>query len=65
MERVALIPTCSARVVAEAGYHGVMRGRRLVIPGRGLTALALLPRLLPRGAVLAAIGKAQARRNRD
>lgn len=58
-----LIASCSAREVAEAGYRAVMKGRRVVIPGRGLSAIPLLVRLLPRGVVLAAIGRAQARRD--
>lgn len=59
----SLIARCSARAVAEAGYRGVMKGRRLIIPGRGLAAIPMLVRLFPRGAVLAAIGRAQARRD--
>jgi short-subunit dehydrogenase len=38
--------------VAEEGYEGLMRGRRLVVPGFDSKVAALLPRLLPRWLVL-------------
>jgi hypothetical protein len=41
------------RVAAE-GYRGLMRGRRLVVPGWGCKLLfALLPRIAPRPVLLA------------
>jgi short-subunit dehydrogenase len=42
----------SARRVANDGYDGLMRGRRVVIPGFDNQVAALLPRLLPRGLML-------------
>jgi short-subunit dehydrogenase len=41
--------------VAQAGYHGFMAGKRLVIPGLGNRIVAFLPRLIPRGVVLRSI----------
>ena len=46
------------RVAAE-GYEGLMRGRRVVVPGSGNKVAALLPRLLPRSAMLALVGRVQ------
>ena len=45
--------TLSAERVAEAGYRGLMRGRRVVIPGLGNKLVASLVRVLPRGLVMA------------
>ena len=45
--------TLSAERVAEAGYRGLMRGRRVVIPGLGNKLVANLVRGLPRGLVMA------------
>ena len=42
----------SADRVARDGYDGLMRGRRVVVPGSANKAAALMPRLLPRGVVL-------------
>lgn len=39
----------TADQVARAGYHGLMRGRRVVIPGLPNKIVPWLPRLLPRG----------------
>jgi hypothetical protein len=38
----------SAARVAREGYDGLMRGRRVVVPGSGNKAATLLPRFLPR-----------------
>jgi len=43
----------SAERVAREGYAGLMRGRRLVVPGAPNRVLTLLPRLVPRALVLA------------
>jgi uncharacterized protein len=43
----------SAGRVAEDGYRGLMRGKRVVIPGTTNRAAALLPRFLPRALMLA------------
>jgi short-subunit dehydrogenase len=39
--------------VAREGYVGFMSGHRVVVPGRSNRVMTLLPRLLPRGIVLA------------
>ena len=44
--------TQSAARVAEAGYRGLMQGRRLVVPGLGNKVIAFLPRILPRALML-------------
>jgi short-subunit dehydrogenase len=51
--------TCTAEEVAEAGYDGLMRGRRVVVPGVGNKAVTLLTRLLPRRVFLEAVGHSQ------
>jgi short-subunit dehydrogenase len=42
----------SAERVARDGYNGLMRNRRVVVPGSDNKVTAMLPRFLPRGAVL-------------
>ena len=39
--------------VARDGYDGLMSNRRVVVPGSVNKVATLIPRLLPRGAVLA------------
>jgi uncharacterized protein len=39
--------------VARAGYAGLMGGHRIVVPGKPNRVISLLPRLLPRGLVVA------------
>jgi uncharacterized protein len=56
--------TCSAQEVAEAGYDGLMRGRRVVVPGFGNKAVTLLTRLLPRRVFLEAVAHSQLMRRR-
>src|SRR6266436_3427396 len=46
---------CSAEQVARAGFHGFMRGRRLVVPGLATKLLSVLPRFVPRGVLLSMI----------
>jgi uncharacterized protein len=48
--------------VAKAGYAGLMRGQRVVIPGIGNKAVALLARLTPHRVMLEIIGRSQALR---
>jgi hypothetical protein len=43
------LPT--SRSVAEAGWRGMARGRRIVVPGFSNKGFAFLPRLLPRAAI--------------
>ena len=45
--------------VAEAGYRGLMRGKRLVIPGLGNKTMAFLPRIMPRDLLLSLAGRRQ------
>ena len=45
--------------VAEAGYRGLMRGKRLVIPGLGNKVMAFLPRVVPRDLLLSLAGRRQ------
>jgi short-subunit dehydrogenase len=42
----------SAERVAQDGYDGLMRGRRIVVPGSVNKAAALLTRLMPRRLVM-------------
>jgi uncharacterized protein len=49
----------SAERVARDGYDGMMRGRRVVVPGKANKVTALLPRLLPRALVLALVRASQ------
>jgi short-subunit dehydrogenase len=44
----------SAERVAREGYEGFMGGHRVVVPGKPNRIVTLLPRLVPRGLVLAA-----------
>jgi len=55
--------TVSAARVAEAGYRGLMRGKRLVVPGLGNKIITLLPRMLPRELLLAVLDLRQRRRS--
>lgn len=51
-----------AEVVAEAGYRGLMQGKRTIIPGLANKLIVLLIRLIPRGLLLAAVDRIQSRR---
>ncbi|TAK46960.1 MAG: SDR family oxidoreductase [Xanthobacteraceae bacterium] len=62
--RRSLIPALSARAVAEAGYRGLMDGRRLVVPGLANRLVPQVMRMVPRGLALALVGRFQARRAR-
>lgn len=52
----------SAAKVALAGYRGLMAGKRLVLPGLGMKAIPFMLRFVPRGWVLALVGRVQSRR---
>ena len=52
----------SAEKVALAGYRGLIRGKRTVLPGLGIRAIPFLLRFVPRGFVLTMVGLIQ--RNR-
>lgn len=49
----------SASAVAKAGYDGLMRGKRLVVPGLGNKLATFMVRILPRRAVLSLTGSRQ------
>jgi short-subunit dehydrogenase len=50
---------CSAERVAREGYEGLLRGHRLVVPGFGNKLVTLLPRILPRGFLVAMVHNSQ------
>jgi short-subunit dehydrogenase len=52
----------SARAAARAGYRGLMANKRVVLPGFGVRLIPFLLRFAPRGLVLSAAGRLQARR---
>jgi short-subunit dehydrogenase len=53
----------SAERVAEAGYRGLMRGQRVVVPGLANKLLAALaPRFVPRNILLAQLDRRQLKR---
>ena len=45
--------------IAEAGYAGLMRGQRVVIPGVVNKLITFLPRIMPRGIFLRAVARSQ------
>jgi short-subunit dehydrogenase len=51
--------TQSAEQVAEAGYRGLMAGRRLVLPGLGNKLVTLALRIVPRRMVLNVVASRQ------
>jgi short-subunit dehydrogenase len=50
--------------VARDGVEGFMAGKSVVVPGRSLQFMSMLPRMLPRGVMLWMVG-ASKRRNRE
>ena len=52
----------SAARVAKAGYRGLMRGQRLVVPGLANKVVSFLPRIVPRPLLLSVLAKRQKRR---
>ena len=52
----------TAQTVAEAGYRGLMRGKRTVVPGLGNKLVTLAVRVVPRRRLLRAVGARQSRR---
>jgi short-subunit dehydrogenase len=56
------ILTQSAATVAEAGYRGLMRGQRTVVPGLANKLVTLAVRFMPRRHLLRAVGTRQSRR---
>jgi short-subunit dehydrogenase len=55
----ASILNVSAADVAKAGYRGLMANKRIVLPGLGIKLVPFLLRFVPRGFVLAAVGRFQ------
>jgi uncharacterized protein len=56
------MPLPSARSVALAGWRGMLRGKRIVVPGVQNKVSAFLPRILPRWMVARVTGMLLARR---
>jgi short-subunit dehydrogenase len=54
--------TQTPEAVAEAGYSGLMRGQRVVVPGAANKLVTLLARVLPRRLLLRLVGSRQSRR---
>jgi short-subunit dehydrogenase len=52
----------SAADVAQAGYRGLMTGKRVVLPGLGIRIVPFLLRFFPRGFVAGVVAKLQLRR---
>ena len=52
----------SAEQVAEQGYRGLMRGRRIVIPGLANKLVTFVMRFVPRGVLLKVVATRQSRR---
>jgi uncharacterized protein len=54
----------SVEQVAQAGYDGLMHGRRLVVPGWQNRFVSRIPRFLPRGIILDLVARSQSHRHR-
>ncbi len=54
--------TQSAETVAEAGFDGLMRNQRVVVPGLANKLLTLAVRVLPRRVLLRMVDSRQSRR---
>jgi uncharacterized protein len=54
--------TQSAEAVAEAGYRGLMRGTRTVVPGLANKVVTILIRIVPRRFLLKLVDSRQSRR---
>jgi short-subunit dehydrogenase len=66
--RTGLAPgmlTESAQRVAQAGYRGLMAGRRLVVPGLAGKLITLVLPLVPRRLLLRVVGSRQSRRRSE
>jgi uncharacterized protein len=55
---------CPAEKVARAGYDGMMGGHRVVVPGKLNRLVTLLPRIVPRGPMLAGAARSWNRQRR-
>ena len=63
--RMSSIFRMTAEDVAKAGYDGLMRGQRVILPGVANKFVPFLPRLLPRSVVLAITDITRTIRARD
>jgi uncharacterized protein len=63
--RIPRILFRSAERVAQEGYDGLMRGRRVVVPGSDNKVAALLPRFVPRRLVLSLMHRMQRDKSRS
>ena len=54
--------TQTAETVAEAGYRGLMSGKRVVVPGLANKLVTLMIRIVPRRILLRAVDSRQSRR---
>ena len=54
--------TQTVDTVAAAGYHGLMSGKRVVVPGLANKLVTLLIRIVPRRILLRAVDSRQSRR---
>lgn len=68
-ERAGIVPGFDSRVlnlsaatVAQAGYRGLMAGKRLVLPGVGMKVIPFMLRFVPRAWVVALVGRVQSSR---
>jgi len=64
IERRPSIMDRAVEEVAQAGYDGLMDGRRVVVPGWQNRFVSRIPRLLPRGLMLDLVGRSQSHRHR-
>jgi short-subunit dehydrogenase len=60
--RIPRLLTCTAESVAQQGYDGLMRGKRIVVPGWGTRFLRVLARVSPRPLLLASVDGGMKRR---
>jgi short-subunit dehydrogenase len=54
-----LVSEGDARTVAEKGFRGLQRGRRVIIPGFGNRLVPLLARIMPRRLMAGTMRKVQ------
>ena len=59
------LPAMRAMAVAEAGYAGLMAGRRLIVPGLFNRIMVGLVSLTPKALLLPVVGHLQARRRHE
>jgi short-subunit dehydrogenase len=57
--RASGLLACSAERVARAGYDGLIRGKRVVVPGLANRFVTFLPRVIPRALVLTMVHSSQ------